>query len=88
MRCRRTYARCLLGEGAALDLAVRTRRAALIAFSLCLMQVQSASERPVFFGARQWCDVKATVSNAKPALRVLHGTGVPNLAVSGEEAKH
>ena len=85
---RRACARCILGGGAAFELSARARRAALAVVCLCLKEGHCPGERPVFFGARPWCDVQAAVCNAKPASRVLRGAGAPTLAVSGEETKH
>ena len=77
-----------LGGGAALELAARARRAALVVVGLCPTEGHCAGERPLSFGARPWCDVPAAASNAKPAPRGSRGAGAPALAVSGEEAQH
>ena len=48
----------------------RARRAALVVVGPCTRKGHCAGERPLFFGARPWCDVPAAASNAKPAPRV------------------
>ena len=45
-------------------------------------------ERPLSFGARLWCDVLATITNARPAAAYQAIAGEPALAASGEEAQH
>ena len=76
-----------LGGGAALELAARARRAALVVVGLPY-KGRCDGERPLSFGARPWCDVPAAASNFKPAPRGLRGAGAAALAVSGEETQH
>ena len=48
-----------------------------------------AGPRPLCFGARAWCDVRAAAPNAKLASHASRGgVGAPALAVSGEVAQH
>ena len=75
-----------LGEGAALELAARSCRAALVVIGLRPMEAQCANERPFSFITRSWCDVQASVFNAKLAQRALRGAGAPALAVTGDGA--
>ena len=85
---RRVGVRCLWGGGAALELASRARGAALAVVGSGLVAKRRTGERALFSDATPWCNVPAAASNFKPALRVSCGTGVPALAVSGEEARH
>ena len=65
------------------------RRAPLVVVVPCSIEWRRASERPLYFDARPWCDVPASASNAKPAAACQASAGAPALAVSGEEeAKH
>ena len=66
---------------------LRARRAALVVVSAYASKGQRAGERPLFFGARPWCDVLAAVYNAKPAPRVSCSAGASALADSREEAQ-
>ena len=75
--------RCLWSGGAALGLAARARRTALIAVFLCHVKEPCAGERPLSSGTRPWCNEPAAASNTKPAPRVT-----PAHAVSGAEAQH
>ena len=43
------------------------RRAPLVVVVPCSIEWRRASERPLCFHARPWCDVPASASNAKPA---------------------
>ena len=79
-------ARCLWGGGAALELATRARRAALVVVGRAHKE-HCAGERPLSFGARLWCDVPAAASNAKQR-RLPRSASRAVLAVSGEEAQH
>ena len=45
-------------------------------------------ERPLSFGARPWCDVPATATNARPAAVCQANAGGLALAVSGEDSQH
>ena len=86
-RRRRAGARCLWGGDAALELAVRARRAALVVVGSCLIERHCTGERPLSFGARPWCDVPAAASNAKPAPRVSRGAGaLRSLSLGGGAA--
>ena len=79
-------ARCLWGGGAALELASRARRAALVVVGSCLER-HCAGERPLSFGARPWCDVPAAASNSKPAPRVSRSAGaLRSLSLGGGAA--
>ena len=82
----RQYAGYLLGEGAALGLAVCARRAALVVASPCPMEGHRAGERPLSFGARPWCDVLAAASTLRS--RLSRGTRDTALAVSWEKVQH
>jgi hypothetical protein len=66
-------ARCVLTGGAALELAARARRAALVAVSPYLAEKRCVDETPLPLSARPRCDVPAAVSDAKPAPRVSRG---------------
>jgi len=66
-------ARCVLTGGAALELAARARRAALVAVSPYLAEKCCVDETPLPLSARPRCDVPAAVSDAKPAPRVSRG---------------
>ena len=67
----RTRAHCVWAEGAALGFAVRARHAALVVVGPCDTAGRCASERPLSFGARQWCEVPAAASSAKPAPLIM-----------------
>ena len=58
---------CLSGGGETHELAARARRAALVLTGLRSMEVHCTCGRPLSFGARPWCDVRAVASNAQPA---------------------
>ena len=81
-RRRRACARCILGGGAAFELAARARRAALAMVCVCLEEGHRPGESPVSFDERPWCDVKAAVFNPKLVSRDSRGAGVSKLAVS------
>ena len=80
-------ARCLWGGDAALELAARARRAALVVVGPRPANGAATGKRPLSFGARPWCDVPAAASNSKPAPLGLRRRRAV-LAVSGEEAQH
>ena len=63
----RHCAGCLSGGGETRKLAARARRAALVLFGLRTMKGYCTGGRPLSFGARPWCDVRAVASNAQPA---------------------
>ena len=67
---RRTCALCFWGGGAALGLATRTRRGALVLVVTQSVERRDVGERPRSYGARPWCDVPAVVFNTKPAPHV------------------
>ena len=56
-----------LGGGKSLKLAARARRAALATNGVCTAEGYCAGGRPLPFGAKLWCDVRAVTSNAQPA---------------------
>ena len=58
---------CLSAGGETRKLAARARRATLVVVGLHTMKGHCAGERPLSFGARPWCDVRAVTSNVKPA---------------------
>ena len=84
----RAGARCLSGEGAALELATSARRAALVVVGLAPVQGHCPSEKPLSFGARLWHDVPATASYAKPAAARAPSARLPALTASREKAQH
>ena len=53
-------ARCLWGEGAALELAARAHHAALIVVGLGPIKWRCAGDGPVSFRANPWCNVPVT----------------------------
>ena len=63
----RHCAGCLSGGGETRELAARARRAALAVIGLRAMKGHCTGGRPLSFGARPWCDVRAVASNAQPA---------------------
>ena len=79
----RAGAHCLWRGGAALELALRARHAALIVVGSYHMKGHRAGERPLSFDARPWCNAPAAASDAKPAPLVSRSARVPALAVSG-----
>ena len=80
--------RCFSGQGAALELAARARRAALVVVGLPPIQWHYPSKKPLSFGARPWYDVPATTSNANPAAAREPSARTPALAASREKAQH
>ena len=74
--------RCLWGGDAALELAARARRAAVVVVGPHAKQEHCTGERPLLFGASPWCNVVLAASNSKPAPLVLHGVRTPALARS------
>ena len=66
-RDERHCAGCLSGGGETRELAARARRAALAAIGVRAMKGHCTGGRPLSFGARPWCDVRAVTSNAQPA---------------------
>ena len=74
--CARHCARCLLGEGAARELAAHAQRAATIVVEIRTRQGHYSDERPLSFGTRPWCDMPAAASNNQPSFachaRVRH----------------
>ena len=64
---KRHCAGCLSGGGETRELAARARRAALVVVGFCAMKGHCTGGRPLSFGARPWCDVRAVTSNAQPA---------------------
>ena len=79
----------LLGDGKIRELAARARRAALAVIGLCIMAVGCTGERLLSSGVRPWCDVRAVISNAQPAL-MWYGdmrTSATALTVSRDVAK-
>ena len=64
---KRHCAGCLSGGGETRELAARARRAALVVIGLRTMKGHCTGGRPLSFGARPWCDVRAVTSNAQPA---------------------
>ena len=62
----RNCAHCLLGAGAARKLVVRARRAAPIVVGPCTTKGQCTREKPLFSGARPWCDVPVGGLFAQP----------------------
>ena len=64
---KRHCAGCLSGGGETRELAARARRAALVLAGLRSMEGYCTGGRPLSFGARPWCDVRAVASNAHPA---------------------
>ena len=58
---------CLSGGGKTRKLFARARRVALAAFSSCAMEGHCIGVRPLSFGTRPWCDVRAVTSNEQPA---------------------
>ena len=64
---KRHCAGCLSGGGETRELAARARRAALVVICLRTMEGHCTGGRPLSFGARPWCDVRAVASNAQPA---------------------
>ena len=86
-RRRRAGARCLWGGGAALELAARARRAALVVVGLCAKK-GTAPARGLSPSARArgaTCQLRPPTPSQR---RVARGAGAPALAVSGEEAQH
>ena len=75
LRRRRVCARCLWGGGAALELASRARRAALVVTGPHPANGAVPARGLLSFGARPWCDVPAAASNFKPAPRGSRGAG-------------
>ena len=69
-------------------LATRARRAALVVVCPYPMQGHCTDERPLSFGARPWCDVPATASNAHLAFAWRAHVRATALAVSREEVQH
>ena len=65
--CARHCATCLLGRGAARELAARARRAALAVVGPGSVKGHCAGGRSLCFDARPWCDVSAAASNPQPA---------------------
>ena len=84
---KRHCAGCLSGGGEIRELAARARRAALVVVVLRTMEGHCTGGRPLSFGARPWCDVRAVTSNAQPASRARDASATA-LAVSREVAKH
>ena len=78
----------LWGGGAALKLAGRARRAALVMVGLGLIKERCTDGRLLSFGARPWCDVPAAAFSANPAAACAASARAPALAVSGEEAQY
>ena len=68
-------AHCLWGKGAALELAGRTRHTAPVVVGPYDKKRHCSGERPPSFSARPWCNVPATVSNAKRAPHVSRSAG-------------
>ena len=89
--CKRTRASasCLLGiRGAVLEHPARTRLVVLVAVGLYTMKQRCTGGMLLSFGARPWCDVSATTSNAKPSA-VCEGSALaPSLAVSWKEPQY
>ena len=52
-----------LGGGKTREFAAREHRAALVVIDICGIEGQCTGERPLSFGARPWCDVRAMTSN-------------------------
>ena len=65
---KRHCAGCLSGGGEIRELAARARRVALVVIGLCIMKGHCTGGRPLSSGATPWCDMRAVVSNAQPAL--------------------
>ena len=63
-------ARCFSGEGAALELAARARRAALVVVGLAPTRGRCPSKKPLSFGARLWHDLLAPPSTPNRLTRV------------------
>ena len=82
---RRTGARYLWEGGAALELEVCARRAALVVVSPSTSEGHFAGDWPLSFVARLWFDAPAAASNAKPAPLVVRVRRVLALAVSEEK---
>ena len=62
----RLCAGCLSGGGKSRELAARARCAALTAIGLRVVEGHRTGGRPLSFGARPWCDVRAVASNTQP----------------------
>ena len=82
---RRPGARCLYGVGAALEVAACARLASLVVVGLWRTKGHCVGERPLSFGARPWCDVPASASNANQR-RVSCAAPACRQSLSGEEA--
>ena len=63
----RHCAGCVSGGEKIRELAMRARRAALVAIGPCVTEGHCTGGRPLSFAARPWCDVRAVTSNAQPA---------------------
>ena len=79
---RRSLARCLRGGGAALELPLRARRAAVVVVGPHAKSSHCAGEWAFSFGTSPWCDVPSAASNSKPPPLVSHGARAPALARS------
>jgi len=88
LRCRRVGARCLWGGDAALELASRARRAAMVMVGPYPTKGRCDGETVLPFGLRPWCDVPAAAFSFMPAPRGSRDAGASALAVSGKEAQH
>ena len=71
-----------LEGGAALELAARSCRAALVMVGPHPMEVPCANEGQLFIVMRSWCDVQAAASTAKTAPRFSRAAGAPALALA------
>ena len=59
----RNCAGCLSGGDQTCKLAARVRHSALVVIDLCATEGHCTDGRPLSFGARPWCDVRAVTSN-------------------------
>ena len=84
----RAGARCFSEEGAALEIAARALRAALVMLRLGSLQRHCTSGKSLFFGRRPWYDVPATDSNTKLAAAREPSTRKLALALSRDKAQH
>ena len=64
---KRHCAGCLSGNGKSRELAARAHCTALTVIGLHAMEGHYTGERPLFFCAPPWCDVRAVASNTQPA---------------------
>ena len=86
----RHCAGCLSGGGKTCELAACARRAALVVIGLRTMQGHFTGGKPLYFGTRLWCDVRAVTSNAQPAFawHTRKRASATAVVVSREVAKH